>query len=139
MKKTVLDVGNCNPDHGALDRMLTSRYDVVVLRAHQLSDALQLLGEESVDLILINRKLDIDYSDGVEILRYLKRESRFQKIPIMIITNHDDHQKAAVAEGAEYGIGKLQYSEPATHDRLSRFLDFKTTEQQTVPGRTDKK
>lgn len=126
MTKTVLDVGNCNPDHSAIQRMLTSRYDVVVLRSHQLTDALQILSQQKVDLIVINRKLDMDYSDGVEILKHLKQHHDFKSIPTMIITNYPDQQLAAVAEGAEYGFGKLQYSEPATHERLSRFLDKKS-------------
>ena len=126
MTNTVLDIGNCNPDHDAIVKMLTSNFDVVVLRAHELFDALQLLSEKKVDLIVINRKLDIDYSDGIEILRHLKQDAAYKGIPTMIITNYAEQQLAAVAEGAEYGFGKLQYSEPATRDRLSRFLDKKT-------------
>jgi two-component SAPR family response regulator len=64
MTKTVLDIGNCNPDHSAMEKMLSKQYDVVVLRAHQLSDSLELLSKTAVDLIVINRKLDVDYSDG---------------------------------------------------------------------------
>ena len=127
MTKTVLDIGNCNPDHSSIQRMLTSKYDVVVLRAHQLSDALELLGKQKVDLIVINRKLDIDYSDGIEILRHLKQDSATKSIPAMIITNYPEQQLAAVAEGAEYGFGKLEYAQPSTHERLSRFLDPKAT------------
>lgn len=126
MTKTVLDIGNCDPDHNAIQRMLTSRYDVVVLRADQLSDALILLSKQKVDLIVINRKLDIDYSDGIEVLRHLKRERTTQSIPIMVVTNYAEHQLAAVDDGAEYGFGKLQYADPATHERLSRFLEKKT-------------
>lgn len=126
MTKTVLDIGNCNPDHDAIAKMLTSNYDVVVLRAHELSDAMQTLSHKKVDLIVINRKLDIDYSDGIEILRHLKQDDAFKEIPTMIITNYAEQQLAAVADGAEYGFGKLQYSEPTTRDRLSRFLDKKT-------------
>ncbi len=126
MTKTVLDIGNCNPDHNAIQRMLTSQYDVVVLRAHQLSDALQILSKTKVDLIVINRKLDIDYSDGIELLRHLKQDEAYKFVPAMIITNYPEQQLAAVAEGAEYGFGKLQYSEPATHERLARFLEKKT-------------
>jgi len=126
MTKTVLDVGNCDPDHASIQRMLTSKYDVVVLRADQLSDALELLGKQKVDLIVINRKLDIDYSDGIEILRHLKKDRATESIPAMIITNDPEQQLAAVAEGAEYGFGKLEYAQPSTHERLSRFLDAKS-------------
>jgi CheY-like chemotaxis protein len=123
MTKTVLDVGNCDPDHSALKRMLTRGYDVSVLRAHELKDTIELLGQQPVDLILINRKLDIDYTDGVEILRYLKRSDEYEQIPVMIITNYPEQQQAAMAEGAEYGFGKLEYSKPLTDERLSRFLE----------------
>ena len=126
MTNTVLDIGNCNPDHDAIAKMLTSNFDVVVLRAHELCDALQILSQRKVDLIVINRKLDIDYSDGFEILRHLKQDAAYKGIPTMIITNYAEQQLAAVAVGAEYGFGKLQYSEPATRDRLSRFLEKKT-------------
>ena len=126
MTKTVLDIGNCDPDHNAIQRMLTSTYDVVVLRSHQLQDALKMLSQEKVDLILINRKLDIDYSDGVEVLRHLKREPMIQDIPVMIITNYPEHQEAAIVDGAEYGFGKLQYSDASTHERLSRYLEKKS-------------
>ena len=125
MTKTVLDIGNCNPDHSSIQRMLTSKYDVVVLRAHQWSDTLPLLEKQKVDLIVINRKLDIDYSDGMEILRQLKQNNATKSIPVMIVTNYPEHQLAAVAEGAEYGFGKLEYAQPSTHERLSKFLDAK--------------
>ena len=127
MTKIVLDIGNCNPDHSAIQRMFTSHYDVIVLRADELSDAMDVLRENKVDLIVINRKLDIDYSDGIEILRHLKRDAATRAIPAMIITNYPEQQLAAVSEGAEYGFGKLQYTEPSTHERLSRFLEKKST------------
>ncbi|AMV35515.1 response regulator PleD [Pirellula sp. SH-Sr6A] len=123
--KTVLDVGNCNPDHAAIRSMLSARYDVQVLRADALSDTLQILKKGGVDLVLINRKLDIDYSDGVEILKAIKADPDLSNIPVMIITNYPEHQEAAVALGAEYGFGKLQYQEMDTQERLSRFLDRK--------------
>lgn len=125
MTKTVLDIGNCDPDHFALSKMLTVRYDVRVLRAHHLKDSLDLLQKESIDLILINRKLDVDYSDGLDILGHLKQQDLWKGIPTMIITNYPEHQTAAVDAGAEYGFGKLQYGDSETHSRLSRFLDRK--------------
>jgi CheY-like chemotaxis protein len=125
MTKTVLDVGNCNPDHSAIKSMLTSRYEVTVLRADALADTLEILKKGGVDLVLINRKLDIDYSEGVEILKAIKADPSLSDIPVMIITNYPEHQEAAVSMGAEYGFGKLQYQELGTHERLSRFLDRK--------------
>lgn len=126
MTKTVLDIGNCDPDHATIKSMISSRYDANVLRAHQQKDALELLNENDLHLILINRKLDIDYTDGVEILKFLKSDAATKDIPVMLITNYPDHQEQAVALGAEYGFGKLQYGDPETHQRLSRVLDPRT-------------
>lgn len=125
MTKTVLDIGNCDPDHATLKSYLAARFDVNVLRSHQQKDALEALESNDVALIVINRKLDIDYSDGTEILKFLKADAHYKDIPVMIITNYAEHQEMAVGLGAELGFGKLQYGEQTTHDRLARFLDPK--------------
>lgn len=123
MTKVVLDVGNCDPDHAALASMLKRNYGAEVLRADQLQDTLEWLKKRSVDLILINRKLDIDYSDGIEILRVLKRTPEVDAIPVMLITNYPEHQQQAVAEGAVLGFGKLELSTPETRQKLVPFLN----------------
>ena len=63
-QSVVLDVGNCVPDHASIKRMLLANFDVEVLQTHQVQDTLALLRKQPVDLVLINRKLDCDYSDG---------------------------------------------------------------------------
>jgi CheY-like chemotaxis protein len=120
--RTVLDVGNCVPDHASIKRLLTSHYDVEVLQTHASDDTLALLRNRSVDLVLINRKLDCDYSDGTEILKLLKADPQLAKTPVMIITNYAEHQDAAVALGAERGFGKLELQHPATREQLNTFL-----------------
>ena len=122
MTKTVLDIGNCGPDHYAIKQMLVDHFDVQVVRADQWNDAARLLASEQVDLILINRKLDIDYSDGMDVLKSLKSSESFQHIPVMLITNYPEHQQTAVEAGGVYGFGKLELNSPETHVRLSRFL-----------------
>lgn len=120
--RTVLDVGNCVPDHASIKRLLTSHYDVDVLQTHASDDTLALLRKRAVDLVLINRKLDCDYSDGTEILKQLKADPLLAKTPVMIITNYAEHQDAAVALGAERGFGKLELQSPATREKLNSFL-----------------
>lgn len=121
-KRTVLDVGNCGPDFASVQRMLTSHFDVEVLQTNGMDDTLELLARRTVDLVLINRKLDQDYSDGTEILRRIKADPAFSRLPVMIITNYAEHQDAAVALGAERGFGKLELQTPATREKLSRYL-----------------
>jgi CheY-like chemotaxis protein len=121
--RSVLDVGNCGPDHSAISAMLRKHFDVEILRSDQWSDTLAILERQPVNLILINRKLDIDYSDGMEILRQIKQSEAFQDIPVMLITNYAEHQQQAVAQGAILGFGKLELRSPETLERLRSILE----------------
>ena len=128
MAKRVLDVGQCAPDHAAIRRLVQGTFGAEVVQADRLDDALAALRSaalrrESFDLVLINRKLDIDYSDGIEILRAIKNDSALASTPVMLVTNYPEHQQAAIAAGAEPGFGKAELSLPATRARLARFLD----------------
>jgi hypothetical protein len=67
--KSVLSIGQCRPDQAAISHYLTSHFRATVLTADLAVDAYRLLKSQTVDLVLINRKLDADYSDGMEILR----------------------------------------------------------------------
>ncbi|MDZ4683538.1 MAG: response regulator [Planctomycetaceae bacterium] len=106
MTKRVLSVGQCVPDHAAISRMLKSAFDVTITQADTGPAALELMRMQPFDLVLINRKLDIDYSDGNEILRAIKADAGLAATPVMIVTNYAEHQDNAVALGAERGFGK---------------------------------
>jgi CheY-like chemotaxis protein len=122
MPKRVLDVGNCGPDFGSLSRYLVQNFDCTVDQADGPEDTLEKLRGGDYALVTINRKLDRDYSDGVEILKLIKADPALAKTPVMIVTNYADHQDAAVALGAERGFGKLEYNDPATKEKLAKFL-----------------
>lgn len=122
VKKTVLDVGNCGPDFSSIKRMLEAGFDAEVLQTHGPTDTLELLKKRSVDLVLINRKLDQDYSDGIEILKLLKEDEALAEIPVMITTNYDEHQEAAMSLGAIRGFGKLSLNTAETRQRLQDVL-----------------
>jgi CheY-like chemotaxis protein len=120
--KKVLDVGQCDPDHASIRRFLEGRFEVEVVRAHGPDDALAALRSEPYDLVLVNRKLDRDYTDGIEILKQIKADRELAKIPVMLVTNYPEHQNLAVAAGGERGFGKLEYEKPETAERLAKFL-----------------
>ena len=122
MTKRVLDVGQCNPDHSAIRRLLERSFQAQVVRTHELLDTLQALREQAYDLILINRKLDIDYSDGMEILRELKADAKLSQIPVMLVTNFPEYQAAAVEAGAVPGFGKDELNQPQTAEKLKKYL-----------------
>lgn len=127
MTKRVLDVGNCWPDFVSIKRFLTSHFDCEVMQAHGPEDALAELLQGEYALVLVNRKLDRDYSDGIEVLKQIKSDPALCHVPVMLVTNHAEHQDAAVAAGAERGFGKLELGDPTTHERLKPFLAEATT------------
>jgi CheY-like chemotaxis protein len=118
----ILDVGNCVPDHGTLTRYLTRHFICTVDEAPDGASAMEKLKGQKYDLVLVNRKLDVDYSDGLEVIKAIKADPATREVPVMMITNYPDHQDAAVAAGALRGFGKLEYDEPETLERLKEVL-----------------
>lgn len=119
MPKKILDVGNCGPDHAAITRFFATHFDGEVAQADKADDALAKLRTEPFDLVVVNRKLDIDYSDGLEVIKQIKEVS---DVPVMLITNYPEHQDAAEAAGAVRGFGKLEYDQPETIERVRQAL-----------------
>jgi two-component system, chemotaxis family, chemotaxis protein CheY len=122
MKKRVLDIGQCPPDHAAIRRLLENRFGAEVVQTHGPDDTLAQLRSGGVDLVLINRKLDADDTDGLEIIRRMKSDPRLAAVPVMLVSNYAEHQQTAVAAGAIEGFGKAQLDAPATHEKLARVL-----------------
>ncbi|MCH2210325.1 MAG: response regulator [Fuerstiella sp.] len=122
IQKTVLSVGQCGPDHASISRFLVGHFNVQVIATDLPSDTLETLYRQDVDLVLINRKLDTDGTDGMEILKTLKNNKEHAHVPVMIVSNFDDAQLAAVQEGAVHGFGKAEFSSPAVRERLSEIL-----------------
>lgn len=121
-QKTVLSIGQCRPDQAAISHYLTSHFGAKVLTADLPVDAYQLLSNQSFDLILVNRKLDADYSDGMEILEHLCTDKSKAAVPVMLVSNFAEWQEKAVAMGATYGFGKAELNRPETKQRLSDVL-----------------
>jgi len=123
MRKRVLDVGQCGPDHAAIRSYLTRHFDCEIEQADAAVDALAKLKGGKFDLVLVNRKLDIDYSDGIDVIRMLKADLSTAAVPVMLVTNYPEHQDVAVAAGAVRGFGKLEFDEPSTRARLAVLLE----------------
>lgn len=123
MAKRVLDVGQCGPDHAAIRNYVQRNFGSEVRQTHGASDTLAELRKTKYDLVLVNRKLDADYSDGIEIIKKIKADAEIAATPVMLVTNYPEHQEQAVAAGAEPGFGKLEYHKPETREKLARFLE----------------
>lgn len=122
MPKRVLDVGQCVPDHATIRGYLTRNFDCEVVQTQGVEDTLQQLKSGLFNLVLVNRKLDADYSDGIEVIRQIKADQAIAAVPVMLVTNYAEHQAAAIAEGAIYGFGKLEYQKPETREKLAAVL-----------------
>jgi DNA-binding response OmpR family regulator len=122
MSKRVIDVGNCGPDHAAIRRLIESNFDAHVVAADDLASALAELDKSPADLVLVNRKLDLDYSDGMVIVRHLKSDAARSNIPVMLISNYPESQAEAVAAGAVPGFGKQELRASETLEKLGRIL-----------------
>lgn len=123
MPKRVLDIGNCNPDHAAISALLRQNFDAQVVRAHGWHDASRELQNGAIDLVLVNRRLDRDDSDGLEIIRQIKADPSLAGIPCMLISNYPDYQAKAQQAGAEPGFGKSDLYDPRTLENLRPFLE----------------
>ena len=115
------------PDHAAIRSLVARQFGASVTQTHGLADTLAVLRSGQFDLVTINRKLDADYSDGLEILRAIKADPQLAATPVMLVTNYPEHQQKAVEAGAELGFGKNELASPATRERLAKFLERATS------------
>jgi len=120
--KRVLDIGNCSMDHGAISGMLQKQFGAEVVQCHGPDDSLAALRAGQFDLVLVNRKLDQDYSDGLEIIQAIKADPQLADMPVMLITNFPQYQEQAVAAGALPGFGKKELYTETTQQRLADLL-----------------
>ena len=120
--KHVLSIGNCGFDNGSL-RSLVGGFQAELAAADDWSDAAELLQRGKFDLVIVNRKLDADGGDGLEIIRELKQSPEFGALPVMLLSNYPEYQAQAVAAGAEPGFGKSQLQSAATQELLAQYLE----------------
>ena len=122
MSKRVVDVGQCGFDHASIAGLLKREFAAEVVAADGPADALAALGDGPCDLVLVNRRLDADGSDGLDVIRLLKANPQYAAVPVMLVSNYPEYQQQAMQAGAEPGFGKLELSRPETRSKLARFL-----------------
>ena len=124
-------------DHASICQLIKDHFDVKITRAHGAADVLSALHSDSFDLVLINRKLDRDQSDGLEIIRDIKADNQLADVPVMLITNFAEHQQMAVSAGALPGFGKAALFTEETQQRLSGVLGSRSLPSQKIHGGKD--
>ena len=121
--KTVLSIGQCRPDSAAIAHYLSTHFQANVLTADLPEAALKSLQSNAVDLVLINRQLDADGSDGLEILTTIRSGSTNADVPVMLVSNYAEWQQKAVGMGATYGFGKAELNRPETRQKIAAVLE----------------
>jgi CheY-like chemotaxis protein len=121
-KARILDVGNCDPDHAAIKGMLQQYFDVDVDRVMYVEDALQQLAKHRYRLVLVNRLVFADGSEGMPLIQRMQEEELTQDVPVMMVSNYADAQKKAIASGAVRGFGKADLGTDGVIELLKDFL-----------------
>jgi len=124
--KKVLSVGQCPPDHAALKYFMESFFDSQVTRIDSTEEALLELEKNTYALVLVNRKLDIDYTDGTILIEKMQEKEMLKKTPVMLISNFPEYQDQAVALGAVKGFGKNEIGTKTALERVSAYIPLKS-------------
>jgi CheY-like chemotaxis protein len=105
--KRILSVGQCGADHYSISTFLQSHFEgVEVEPMHTAKQAVAALKAQPFNLVLVNRRFDWDGASGLELIREMKADSELAAVPVMLVSNHADAQKEAIAAGAIRGFGK---------------------------------
>ncbi|MBI3834242.1 MAG: hypothetical protein HY287_07935 [Planctomycetes bacterium] len=118
----VLNVGQCDFDHGNILRVLSEAFNAEVERAGTIEEAFNSAKAEHFDLVLVNRVLDVDGSSGFGLICRLQSHEETRRTPVALVSNLADAQDAALALGAQRGFGKDALFKPETRDRLASLL-----------------
>ena len=112
MTKTILDVGQCGYDGPRMTKMLKSQVGVAVDAADTLAEAGEKIEANRYDLVLVNRELALEGTEGLDLIRAMKDSG--DPTPVMLVSDKPDAQAEAERLGAVHGFGKSDLDEPAT-------------------------
>jgi hypothetical protein len=102
--------------------MLLNHFNVEVDRVMFVDEALERMKGGDYALVLFNRLVFADGSEGLHLVRTAKRDPTLAGTPMMMISNYADAQAASVAAGAEPGFGKKAVGSADAVRLLSRYL-----------------
>ncbi len=122
--KIVMSVGQCNYDHSLITKLLQS-LDLNCEKVDDIETAYDKLMKEKdrYILVLVNRKIDKDHSDGIELIKKIKGNEVLKEIPVMLVSNYPEYQKEAVQYGAEYGFGKAELNKNETKEKILHAIE----------------
>ena len=119
--KNVLIVGHCNFDHPRISSLIEDNFSAKTVRAKLMNETKQILEKDNFDLVVINRIGAFDQENGIELIKDLKKDSRFE-VPLMLVTNYDDQMDMAIKNGGVPGFGKDKLFDNETIKVLGKYL-----------------
>jgi two-component system chemotaxis response regulator CheY len=120
--KRVLSIGQCGADHYSISNMMQKHFGAEVVAAQDAEEARALLRAGGFALVLVNRILDAGGGLGADVIAQLKADNTLAQVPVMMVSNYEDAQQQAVAQGALPGFGKSSLGHLRTLDRLRAVL-----------------
>jgi len=118
---SILNIGQCDVDGPRMTELFRRELRANVLRADNVGEAEQILQDQPVDLVLVNRELAFDDEPGIEVIDDLRRAGC--AAPIMLVSDYEEAQEEALQHGAIRGFGKSQLQDPATIQMLRDVIE----------------
>ena len=119
--KNVLIVGHCDLDNPQITSLIEKNFSAKVTRVKLLKKAIGYLEKQDYNLVIINRIGAFDQEGGLELIKEIKKDGRFNT-PLMMVTNYKDKMHKAIESGAVEGYGKDKLRDKKTVELLSKYL-----------------
>jgi DNA-binding response OmpR family regulator len=119
--KNVLIVGHCDLDNPQITLLIEKNFSAKVTRVKLLKMTMGYLEKQEYDLVIINRVGAFDQEGGLELIKGIKKDGRFDT-PLMMITNYKEQMGKAIECGAVPGYGKDNLYDEETIKLLSKYL-----------------
>lgn len=122
MAKRVVLVGHCGADTAYLRIAVNGALKGASVVGVDDEASLNQQIAEGADLLLLNRQLDWGFKtdEGVELIRALRAEH--PNLRMMLVSNYEDAQEAALQAGALPGFGKRDIGSPKVAEILRAAL-----------------
>ena len=121
----VMSVGQCPPDHASIKNFIESVFDAEIIRIDSTDQAIDELNKNDYNLVLVNRKLDIDYTDGTILIEKMQSDEKMKSIPVMLITNFPEYMEEAIKMGSVPGFGKTEVGSGKAIANVEKFVPKK--------------